>query len=312
MTIKWGGKLRQPTVSSSYSYQKIKAHFPNVKVVKTPVFTPSVILIKSPMSGIYKLKNYDTRPAYLRDIRIAAKIGSSIYHFPGVTKKMVPGEVYQYNRSITPSKGGTYAAYAQVTYGNGSTAIPYHNSSTSSTATFKVYTEVSKLSGIPIPATSGKVAREQHLNLVAGCTGSNYLTTRETSAHHYSLSGTPSASRNGMAWETSGGCGYGAWGPTAPSVANERYYINMRWNYTNANGQTILTNKSWYYGKRVVITNPANGKKVVAAVIEYGPGVMTRVAGLSPEAMYAIGATTNDSLKYYWAADQTMSLGSVN
>jgi hypothetical protein len=123
---------------------------------------------------------------------------------------------------------------------------------------------------------------------------------------------TASANKNSgkSTWISSGGL-YGSWA-TAPSVENERYYINMRWNYTSLHGQAILAPKSWYYGKRVIVTNPANGKRVVAAVIEYGPGVMTRVSGLSPEAMYALGAVTDNNLQYYWAANQAFPLGPLN
>lgn len=335
---------RKPTLYPNYSYQKIKAHFPNVKVVKTPVFTPHTILVKDPMHGLYKLKNYDSRPAYLRVIRIAAKTGSSLYHFPGEKEKISPGQVYQYYRGITPTKGGVYSAYAQITYGNGSVSIPASLSITSSYSSFKVYTEVATLNGITIPATSGRVAREQHLNLIAS----------ESASHHYSTSpvaSSPSWLRNGMA----GGAGsFGSYG--YPPKAEEKYYITMRWNYTtwysgalgNASQMYCGSAYSYYsihyyssykYGgeycvprtytknsssslkashwkRRVVVTNPANGRKVVVSVLESGPAIWTgRAAGLSPEAMYALGISSstnnNNPLKYYWAADQSMSLGRI-
>jgi hypothetical protein len=156
------------------------------------------------------------------------------------------------------------------------------------------------LEDIPLPAYSGKVGLEQHLCLTM---------SQEPPATHYAVSGTPTAAQNGMAWQESGGSGYGAWGKPPPAE-DERYYINMRWNYTDMNGQQILTDKDWYYRKRVLVINPANNKKVIASIVEYGPAPWTgRVSGLSPEAMLALGAVTDNNLTYYWALDQNLPPG---
>ena len=158
------------------------------------------------------------------------------------------------------------------------------------------------LDGVPLPANSGKVGREQHLSLTM---------SQEPPATHYGVSGTPAGAQNGMAWQESGGSGYGAWGK-APPVEDERYYVCMRWNYTDLHGQPILASKDWYYLKRVLVINPANGKKVVASIIEYGPAPWTgRVSGLSPEAMLTLGASTDDNLIYYWALDQNLPPGPI-
>jgi hypothetical protein len=205
--------------------------------------------------------------------------------------------VIDQNRALSVGK---YYVYSSVGIGNA------FNSLWDGGGPNKIYVEpieqVSILEGVPIPATSGLVGREQHLS-VSACS--------ETPTTHYALTGVFASAQNGMAWQTSGGCGYGAWG-TPPSAANEQYYVNMRWNYTNANGQAVLAPKSWYYGKKVIVTNPATGQRVVAAVIEYGPGIMSRVAGLSPEAMLAVSAVTNNNLNYYWAANQSLALGPLN
>jgi len=156
--------------------------------------------------------------------------------------------------------------------------------------------------GIPLPANSGKVGREQHLCLTM---------SQEPPATHYAVSGTPAGAQNGMAWQESGGPGYGAWGK-APPVDDERYYICMRWNYTDLHGQPVLASKDWYYRKRVLVINPANGRKVVASIVEYGPAPWTgRVSGLSPEAMLALGAETDNNLIYYWALDQSLPPGPI-
>jgi hypothetical protein len=144
---------------------------------------------------------------------------------------------------------------------------------------------------IRLPANSGKVCREQHLWLVAN----------ETAAHHYAVSGTPTDCRNGMAG------GYGAFGSPA-SISQERYYVNMRWGYGDD-----MTLKSWYRHKKLIVTNPNNGKEIVVSIEEYGPASWTgRVAGLSPEAMKAIGVSCNDNLTYYWAGSQALSLGLID
>jgi len=158
------------------------------------------------------------------------------------------------------------------------------------------------LEGIPLPAYSGKVGREQHLCLKV---------SQEPAALHYAISGTPTDAQNGMAWEEGGGSGYGAWGK-APPVPDERYYINMRWNYTDLHGQPILAPKDWYYRKRVLVINPANNKRVIASIVEYGPATWTgRVSGLSPEAMLVLDAQTDDNLSYYWALDQSLPPGPI-
>lgn len=158
------------------------------------------------------------------------------------------------------------------------------------------------LDGIPLPAYSGKVGREQHLCLTV---------PQEPAATHYAISGVPAAAQNGMAWEEGGGSGYGAWGKAAP-VDDERYYVCMRWNYTDLHGQPVLAPKDWYYKKRLLVINPANNTRVVASIIEYGPAPWTdRVSGLSPEAMLVLGADTDDNLIYYWAQDQSTPLGPI-
>ena len=158
------------------------------------------------------------------------------------------------------------------------------------------------LDGIPLPANSGKVGREQHLCLTM---------SQELPATHYAVSDTPAGAQNGMAWQESGGPGYGAWGK-APPVEDERYYVCMRWNYTDLHSQPVLASKDWYYRKRVLVINPANGRKVIASIVEYGPAPWTgRVSGLSPEAMLALGAVTDNNLIYYWALDQSFPPGPI-
>ena len=70
----------------------------------------------------------------------------------------------------------------------------------------------------PLPSTSGKIAREQHL----------WLKNKQSASSHYSMADTPSSCRNGMAG------GYGAFGPLGKSDKSaEKYYLTMRWGYVD-------------------------------------------------------------------------------
>lgn len=69
--------------------------------------------------------------------------------------------------------------------------------------------------------------------------------------------------------------------------------------------------KAWHKGKKVLVTNPANGRRLVASIIESGPQIFTnRVSGLSPEAMLALDtATDKNDLEYGFLLDQSIPVG---
>ncbi len=70
----------------------------------------------------------------------------------------------------------------------------------------------------PLPAGSGKIAREQHL----------WLKKDQSASSHYKMTDTPESCRNGMAG------GYGAFGPLGKSDrSEEEYYVTMRWPYAD-------------------------------------------------------------------------------
>lgn len=127
------------------------------------------------------------------------------------------------------------------------------------------------------------------------------------------------------------------------------YYITMRWRYAKWawNGTSTTGPESIdFYQKhpKVLVTNPANGKSIVAVAIEAGPAPWTgtaegkdappaywrsgnyingtpdgytgRVAGLPPKAFQALGAqqrmygeVNDDDLLYSWAPDQNAEPG---
>jgi len=187
------------------------------------------------------------------------------------------------------------------------------------------------LNNISIPATSGRVGLEQHLWTKSG---------EGDESSHYSLTGVPAIGESIGLGIRNGVAGTGAFGKLDASI--EKYYITMRWNYTDwyegADGScnsstdgrldTCIRNssgtlKSWHLGKKVIVSNPRNGRKIVTAVGESGPAIwVTReqgvVGGLSPEGIdYLVGMNYNtlgskDNLQFGWSVDQNLPLGPLN
>jgi hypothetical protein len=78
------------------------------------------------------------------------------------------------------------------------------------------------------------------------------------------------------------------------------------------NGSASQTNqaKNWHKGKKILVTNPANGRRLVAMIMDAGPAMFTnRVSGLAPEAMLALGIDTNANLEYGFLIDQSIPVG---
>lgn len=186
------------------------------------------------------------------------------------------------------------------------------------------------LSGYNIPATSGYTGKEQHIWTTRG---------ESSDADHYAINGTAVQGesinlQNGVA-------GTGAFGRIDAGI--EKYYITMRWNYTDwyedtdgaCNSSTDehldtcsrnlnSTAKNWHLGKKVLISNARTSRKIIVAVGEAGPAIWVTnergvVSGLSPEATdYIVGdryfngrgtGTGGDSLEYHWLVDQSIALG---
>lgn len=183
------------------------------------------------------------------------------------------------------------------------------------------------LQGYAMPATTGFVGKEQHI----------WTTNGETSeSAHYAINSTPFMGesivlQNGVA-------GTGAFGRISPEI--EKYYITMRWNYctwyedpndldsfgrpSTKTRDCNNTAKNWHKGKKVIVSNPRTGRKIVTAIGESGPAIwITRergvVSGLSPEATdYIVGdryfngrgnGTGGDNLIYGFSVDQSLPLG---
>lgn len=174
---------------------------------------------------------------------------------------------------------------------------------------------VDVLEGVSIPAGEGRTGLEQHL----------WTTRGETdAAGHYAITNVPATGPYSGINTQNGVAGQGAFGKLDPS--NEQWYIAMRWNYCSAwddnlsscTGGLSQSLKSWHIGKKVIVSNPSNGRKVVVAVGDFGPANWVTAqqgvaSGLSPEATdYMVGSKHNtggDMLLYGWAVDQTLPLG---
>jgi len=180
---------------------------------------------------------------------------------------------------------------------------------------------VSSLNGVAMPTTSGLTGKEQHL----------WTTRGETDeAGHYAINGTPV---NGVSVTLQNGvAGTGAFGKLDPTI--EKYYINMRWTYcewyedfstpdsygypTTRSRNVNSSLKDWHLGKKIIVSNPRNGRKIVVAIGEAGPAIWVTNArgvtsGMSPEAIdYIVGANYGaggDNLEYGFAVDQSLPLG---
>lgn len=185
------------------------------------------------------------------------------------------------------------------------------------------YETVPVLDGLPLE-TQGRFAIENHLALTdlrPHKTGNgSHRYSRDIEEQHFSetgvdqrFSGDPAGRRLVRSYSLSSPAALISTFPGGKIPPDdETWYVNQRWCYSARcfKGQKIGNGRD-YSGKRVVVTNPKNGRSIVASVIEWGPGVMSRVAGLSPEASVALGAKTDDNLTYGWAVDQNVPLGPV-
>lgn len=158
---------------------------------------------------------------------------------------------------------------------------------------------VAELGGVKMPATSGKIGHEQHASKQSCFASGNT---------HYngplSFFASIGSVTNCMAFG----------GPM--TTEQEEWYFNMRWNTGSGYPGNVKH-------KKVIITNPANGKRIVASIEEYGPAarLMTRDginSGASPEVYKYLGLANpytgnpNDKSGYAtfgFAKDQNIPLG---
>lgn len=89
------------------------------------------------------------------------------------------------------------------------------------------------------------------------------------------------------------------------------YYCAMRWDYRQKH-MSPEEGKRWWANKKILITNPANGKAAVVRAVDYGPHENTGLAvSISPGAADAIGVNVGDEVEMVFA-DQKASLGPLS
>jgi len=103
----------------------------------------------------------------------------------------------------------------------------------------------------------------------------------------------------------------GAWGEwlgvcQSQDDATRYWYVAMRWKPWDAAGRV------WWHNKKILVTNPRNGKAVVLAAKDWGPAEWTgRVIDVSKRALEELGVKTDDVVNIDFA-DQNASLGPIS
>ena len=98
--------------------------------------------------------------------------------------------------------------------------------------------------------------------------------------------------------------------------ATKYWYCAMRWPYAEQDGcnppVTVNTEaKAWWHNKKILVTNPNNGKQVILASKDWGPNQCTgRVIDVSETALNYLEADTDDVVNIEFA-EQGASLGPI-
>nr|QNO44579.1 endolytic peptidoglycan transglycosylase RlpA [Methanosarcinales archaeon ANME-2c ERB4]QNO44989.1 endolytic peptidoglycan transglycosylase RlpA [Methanosarcinales archaeon ANME-2c ERB4]QNO45067.1 endolytic peptidoglycan transglycosylase RlpA [Methanosarcinales archaeon ANME-2c ERB4] len=116
--------------------------------------------------------------------------------------------------------------------------------------------------------------------------------------------------------DVTGYCDGAAWGEKLGETCGtddvtKYWYVAMRWYYVDAEtgSKEFYAAKDWWHDKKILVTNPSNGKQVVLAVKDWGPNERTvRVIDVSETALNALGAVTDATVNIEFA-DQNSALG---
>ena len=94
------------------------------------------------------------------------------------------------------------------------------------------------------------------------------------------------------------------------SLNPKSFYCAMRWDY-HVQGKSPEEGKRWWANKKILVTNPANGKQAVVRAVDYGPHENTGLTiSLSPGALDALGIEIGDPVEIAFA-DQKAPLGLI-
>ena|ERR1044072_1550079 len=92
------------------------------------------------------------------------------------------------------------------------------------------------------------------------------------------------------------------------SLNPKSFYCAMRWDYKILN-KSPEEAKRWWANKKLVVTNPTNGNRVVVRAVDFGPHENTGLTiSLSPGALEALGIDIGDEVKIDFA-DQKAPTG---
>ncbi len=156
-----------------------------------------------------------------------------------------------------------------------------------------------------MPAT-GPVVREAHLVTDDESFDAGWPTSyRDGLDAHYALServtGYVMDRREPWAPAGEGGSRWGQGSTGAPvPVLDEAWYVNMYWRTRPA------------AGTRIIVTNPANGRALVASGgYETGPGSNEAIGGAVEEIHHYLGTTHRSTLTFGFAVDQSLPLGPI-
>ena len=119
--------------------------------------------------------------------------------------------------------------------------------------------------------------------------------------------------------DVTGHCDGAAWGEKLGETCGtddvtKYWYVAMRWLYVDAEtgSKGFYAAKDWWHDKKILVTNPSNGKQVVLAVKDWGPNERTgRVIDVSETALNTLGAVTDATVNIEFA-DQNSALGQVD
>jgi cell wall-associated NlpC family hydrolase len=119
--------------------------------------------------------------------------------------------------------------------------------------------------------------------------------------------------------DVTGYCDGAAWGEKLGETcgtddATKYWYVAMRWPYVDAKtgSKEFYAAKDWWHDKKILVTNPSNGKQVVLAAKDWGPNERTgRVIDVSETALNTLGTVTDATVNIEFA-DQNSALGLVN
>jgi hypothetical protein len=95
------------------------------------------------------------------------------------------------------------------------------------------------------------------------------------------------------------------------SLNPSSFYCAMRWDYRQKH-MSPEEGKRWWANKKLLVTNPTNGRSVVVRAVDYGPHASTGLdIAISPGAAEVLGVEVGDEVEIAFA-DQKARLGPIS